>query len=200
MCFCVFLCTERNISLAFTLPVSLGRGGTGLFTECFWIWSKEFLTHSRPDVQWRKSLKHWAVFTGLTSDISCLLSESLKQKVKTYLKSFWRWKTIQSFVFYDKHLNWYFYPSVLIFLILIYTYYWLLFIFKYVIFSSFPSKLIAVINHTSARIKTRDFMQIFISYHFVWHLSSFCNFLVPVSACCLEFAIVYLQAHSISLW
>lgn len=102
MCFCVFLCTERNISLAFTLPVSLGRGGPGLFTECFWIWSKEFLTHSRPDVQWRKSLKHWAVFTALTSDISCLLSESLKQKVKTYLKSFWRWKTIQSFVFYDK--------------------------------------------------------------------------------------------------
>lgn len=163
MCFCVCLCTERNISLAFTLPVSLGRGGTGLFTECFWIWSKEFLTHSRPDVQWRKSLKHWAVFTGLTSDISCLLSESLKQKVKTYLKSFWRWKTIQSFVFYDKHLNWYFYPSVLIFLILIYTYYWLLFIFKYVIFSSFPSKLISVINHTSALLKTQEILCRFLS-------------------------------------
>lgn len=105
MCICVtvhvFLCVFVYWE-EFTLPVSLGRGGTGLFTECFWIWSKEFLTHSRPDVQWRKSLKHWAVFTGLTSDISCLLSESLKQKVKTYLKSFWRWRTIQSFVFYDK--------------------------------------------------------------------------------------------------
>lgn len=151
---CVFVYWEE-----FTLPVSLGRGGTGLFTECFWIWSKEFLTHSRPDVQWRKSLKHWAVFTGLTSDISCLLSESLKQKVKTYLKSFWRWKTIQSFVFYDKQT-----PELIFLpLILIYTYYWPLFIFKYVIFSSFPSKLISVINHTSARIKTQEILCRFLS-------------------------------------